>query len=875
MRGMVLAVLITVAAAPGLAQDPSAGADPVAAEIVAEIARAESLVAAGQVDDALTVIFAANTLGLDEDAMDPLVRFLPNLAAARVYRLRFDWPETERYAAATLRALDTAEYAVHPLRLEAAARLGQALNRQGRLSEAAAILRPVVQAVDAAGGVTTPEAALVEFWLAATVTRLGEADWPELSRRVLSGQLHKGVVTGPEFLAFVYDYAELVHGRDGSTESLLRITQLMALMARDPDVVDLDRAVYLELHAMVLSDLGRKEEAAALMEEELAALSAARLGSMRYLAVGVRLAIVWFELGRIDEGIALLERLQAEALPDADPRRIGYIVTLKGMALDFMERDAEAQAAFREGYGIIRQVEPAHAQMALEAASMIRRDDPGFAAFAFAAELSDPSGIAPDGPAEAVLERFLSGLYAQNEVALIAPDERPEGADAVAWLRNRALHLALSGRGGPMQAELDALRSAGLAHDADQILLIEAIGRFWLGGKRPQDAPDLFAALDGLEARLPADQASLARALRVTALNFDGRAPEASEQLRHWIAARDMTRSPRTVWDVTAGMIATELAWLFLPREAAQQVMDDSLSEIAPLPGAVLARDYLNLVRLLNAMGDMESDRGLAELASLVQRVSAQVPEGHILRASSRFGLANALTAQDRHAEAQAMLAEAVEEYRRNPGHRADVLAFMQSIQAQSLAEMGQGNMSLNLARAAFAGLPPDARADYKMTIVVNLAWQLVDQGRRDEAADLAETALTDPNMLARLVPVARLDVLRNRAGLHREAGNLAQSEALLAEGEALLAQHPDIPPIYRAALQWEQGSTHWTSQRFALAFEAIVASNDTYAELRREIAARSASGRAMLRSEDAMRARTEAMMGWELVKTLRAGATP
>ncbi len=869
MRALVFALMLVCVSVPVAAQE----GDPLAARIVAQIAQADGLLAAGETDAALKVIFAANDLGLNENAMDPLVRFLPNLAAARAYRLRYDWAEAERYAAATLRALDGTDYALHPVRLEAAGRLGQALLRQGRASEAAAILRPVLAAVDAAGGVTTAEGALVEFWLGATVTRMGAPDWAEVGERVLRGRLHRVLVSLPEYVSFYYDLAELMRAQQGSDDALAEMTRQMAEMARDPSVLDLDRAAYLELHAQVLNDLGRNTEAAALMEAELANLVENRRGTQRYLAVGLRLALLWFELGRIDEGVAMLERMLEEALPDADPSALGFIMSVRGAALDHLGYAAEAQVAYREAYATLRQVLPAHAKQALETATAIRRDDPGFASFAFAAEVLDPTTVAPDGPVEAVLARFLSGLHTQNELVLMGPETLPEGADERAWVRNRVLHLALSGRRAAMLDDLALLRAAGGDAEpaqADQLLLYEAIGGFWLNGLRPQDAPALYAALDGLEMRLPPDQASLVRALRLAALNFDGRTPEAIARLRDWIEARDMARQPRTVWDIAAGMIATELGWLFLPRPLAAQVMADSLDELAALPGAVLARDYLQLVRLLNAGGDMETDRGLVELATLVQRVSAQVPEGHVLRASTRFGLANALSAQDRHAQAQALMAEAVEEYRTNPGHRRDVLAFMQSMQAQSLVRMGRSDLGLNLARAAYEALPADGRADYRMTIVMILAWELVNQGRQAEALALAEAELTDPALIAQLFPSTRFDLLRNRAGLYREAGDLAGSADLLAQAAALAADHPEIAPVFRAALYWDQGLTDLQAGRLAAAFRKIVASNDGYVQVRREVAQNSATGRAQMRAEDAMRARTEAMIGWELVKQLQ-----
>jgi len=91
-----------------------------------------------------------------------------------------------------------------------------------------------------------------------------------------------------------------------------------------------------------------------------------------------------------------------------------------------------------------------------------------------------------------------------------------------------------------------------------------------------------------------------------------------------------------------------------------------------------------------------------------------------------------------------------------------------------------------------------------------------------------------------------------------------------LAEAQALAAAHPDLPLHASGAVLWEQGVNHVYAGRHDAAFRAIVSANDRYTAARQDVARSSASGRAAMRSEDAMRARAEAQLGWNLLREMR-----
>jgi len=840
------------------------------------IAQADVILESGdrdRIDEALTLIYRANDITFTTDDLDIPTRYLPNLAAARAFRLKFDWPEVERYAAAVARAFDAPGLQDHPYRIEAAGRLGHALLRQDRGIDALAILRPVLAQIDAGGGADTREKALVEFWLAATLARLGEGEWSDLGLRTVNTDTDQSMISTAEFVSFLYDFLGLLRSTEGASDTLLGLSQTMANAARGETINAVDRAFYMDFHAKVLHDMDQTAEAADLMVAELTQLGDNYIGHRARNLLGIRLVVMWFNMGRVDEGLGLIETLVDEIEQSGSERweDIYYLKLLEGRALEYRGEVGPSQVAFRAAYAAVRKFDRASSGYALMVAEFIDRSDPGFADFAYAAELADPSALPPDGPPEDVAARFLAGNFALNERIFQLALET-EGQDRLEVEANRVLHHALAGPESALEERLAIARSLLPEDDAqmrDRLTFYEAFGAFWLGSRRPMDRPELFAALDGLEARLPPDQQSVVRALRFSTLNFEGRTVEARAALRDWIAKRDMARQPRSVWDIMAAMMATEIGYNFLDLETATSISQDSFAELSAFPELSLAKDYLDLVRLLNAARDMETDRGIVELAAIVQRISAEVPEGHILRASSRFGMANALWSRERLAEARDMMAQTVEEFRANPRYRPDILAFLQALQSQLLSQMGQYDLAMTLARAAYEALPTDARGDYRLTVVSRLVWEFYSSGRLDEAIAMSESELADPELMNSLLPAQQVDAYRTRAALLRYVGREEESRTLLDQAAEVVRTSTDMPPMPGIMLLWDIAVAHHGQGRLDEAFRNMTASNDGYFAERQKVASASASGQAAQKNEDLIRAQTEADIGWALYQEL------
>ncbi len=821
---------------------------------------------------AMQDIDLANALAIATPDLPLTITYLPNLAASRAYLVQQDWENVVVFASAVLRAFDDPQNATQPMRIEAAARLAHAMMRQGRAADAAAILAPVTDAIKALPRAS--ETDLARFWYAAALMQDVVPGWPEAAAKAYL-LLDSKEIRSNDKAAFLDDYLFWSRETDGDSDLILEIAEASAIASVAPGVHKLDRAVHMGRVADVLSEHGRFEEAMAMAEAELAHLGEGYAGQGPRNALGMRLIRLWFQNGEIDRGIAFCDTLLAEttALPSPNWVDQNLLHVLRGAAFNHLGRTAEAQEDYRRAYAAARQYERATSHQAQVLAASIDPNDPGYAGFEYAGELSDASGIRTDGPADTVLLRFLAGEYALTERVFANDTLTPDDANVDEIDRNKILHLALSGQAADAKQQIEDLlmyfdsMPDPARYDAarDELLLFATLSSFWWQGDGVQDEPAFFADLARLAGSLPPDRASFIRAMRITALNNDGRIPEAQEALQDWRAAHDPARTTFTPWDVAAAMVAVEMAYSLFDAELAHEITEMAALWMENLPPMGLARDYFALVRLLNAPMDLETDRGLLQLGAIVQRLSAQVPQGHILRASSRFGLANALAARGQFPQARDMMAAAASELRLNPNYRPDVMAFLQSLQAQILSQMGKRDLAMNMARAAYDGLTPHARGDYRVNIVTVLTWEMVANGRYAQAAALAEAELSDPTFTAQLLPDLQVACLRTRAWLQETVGETSRARDLLNQADTLAAASTKVTMGQRIALMWDRGIYASNAGHFEPALRSIAAANDTYFSERAKVAAASTSGHAVALGQDLERVLFEASVAWAL----------
>ena len=849
---------------------------PAGQELRALIAQAETALAPGTPDAgtaAFVLIDKANDLALATPDLSVPLGYMPNLLAARAYRLQFDWPNMEGFAAPVVRVMDAPQYITHPMRLEAAARLGQAMIMQGRGTDAASILGPVIAATEDAAPSDALD--LARFWYGEAMLISTDPGWTTAAARAFG--LHTSPLIGPiERAMFLDDYLSELIDSDAPTDLQDDVGSALYDAARAVGVHPVDRALFMNRVASVMTAAGETSIAIAVVKAELDQLGAGYSGHYARTALASQLVRLMFMTGDVEEGIALADTIlvEVQARDTVNWPDVSLFHTMRAAAFAYLERTPEAQDAYRRAYVAVRQYERASSAQAQNMAAQIDVDDPGFAGFEYAGELIGAGGIRPDGPADEVMLRFLAGEYAINEQVLTRIDWTGQQIDMTRADRNRALHLALSGQARAAKADLDtqiAALAPAQVTERDELTLFQVVSTFWWQGRGPRGEPALFAALQRLTANLPPDRALFVRAAIASAFAADGRYPEAQAALRAWRLAADARDAApvHTPWDVAAGMMAVELAYSVLDRDSADAMAKQASAWMQGQPTMGLARDYFDLVRLLNGQGDMETDRGLLDLGAIVQRLSAQVPEGHILRVTSRFGLAKALWARDRLPQARDMMAATTDALRENPDFRPDFMAFFQSVQAQILSQMGNDDLALNMARAAYAALTPQSRGDLRVGIVVTLSNQLVAMGRYGEAATMAEAQLDDAALMADLVPDLRIEILRARARLQDNIDAGEKAGALLTQAEQIAASASDVSAIQRMALIWDRGVHEDTAGRLEPAFRAYAGSNDQYFAERARIADASISGQASALDQDMKRVLIEVGAGWALSQSL------
>lgn len=814
----------------------------------------------------------ANELAIAHPDLPLTLAYLPNLAATRAYRLRYEWANMELFAAAVLRAFDGPTLTHHPMRIEAAARLGQAMVRQGRGGEAAIILAPVVALLD--GAPPSPEGDLARFWYGAALTKSRSPGWPEAGAQAFALR-DSPLISALELAPFVDDYLFFMREAGASGEVVAAIAEVSAQTATTPGLHPVDRAVFLARVVSVLAENDRTAEAISISEAELAQLGAGYAGSMARNTLGMQLVRLWFQTGQISRGLAFADILLDESVNQPVPNWVDthLLQVLRGAAFNHLGRNAEAQEAWRRGYAAVRQYERATSDQARLLAAQIDVNEPGFATFEYAGELADAGDIRTDGPVDDVLLRFLQGKYALSEQAFQIDPLTADTGDLDAVDRNHALHLALSGAGAQARQAIDDHLayidgwpdSPQKAAARDEMGLFAALDAFWWQGQSLVDRPDLFDDLARFATRMPPDRASFSRALRVAALNNDGRAPQMITALQEWWQAIDPNRTDHSPWDMAAAMVAVEMAYSLADTEFARKITQTAQGWARDLPPLSLTQDYLALVRLMNAPNDLETDQGLLDLGAIIQRLSAQVPRGHILRVSSRFGLAKALQLRDQLPEARSMLAAVAEALRENPDHRPDVMAFLQAYEAQVLGQMGNHDMALNLARAAFDAMTPRTRKDYRIGIVTTLAWELVHANRHMDAATLVEAQFGAPDFMDDLQPDGQVDTLRTRSTLQDMIHNTQAATALLDRAEAIIDANPGVSAGQRLSLNWDRGVQLRNAGQYEPALRYLAAANDAYFAGRARIAAASASGQAAALGQDIERVLGELTVAWWL----------
>ncbi|RVT87089.1 hypothetical protein DXV76_03100 [Rhodobacteraceae bacterium CCMM004] len=861
-------------AAPVLAQGSWGTAIDGPARVTDLVAQGAAALSEGRMDEALRLFDAANDLTYEIEDLPALVLHMPNLAQARYYTMVENWTNAGTFASSVATALDTPEHEHHPYRTEALALQGIAAYRLGRLNEADLTLRSALPAARAAGmdGV----AAETLHHLALTATDLSAPDAAALREETVNSWTPDSPIPAPEVL-YVF-YRDLKAERAGGADpaDLLPVAEEFLRLVDGVDGIDpMSRSTYRGVVGLLMSEAGNWETARPIFEERHAFLTEAEAfdfdyyWNVQYLSYAMAMGEEYqAAIDFVSEMVPHQERHLGAPLMDATLRAdIGLFHNLAG-------DEAAAQAAFREAYGIMRSVHEADDRSVLRLREFIDPEDPGYAGFAYAHEVSGDGAadlaLTPDGAA--VLASFFSGRYVTLRSALATAES---GEDAV-YLANLALYHALTGAQDDARAAARRAREAAraapegvLSPDAPVLDIAEVIALIWGNnrGAAEADAPlaALLARAESLEPGMRATVHALAAYRRWGLSDNAG----LRDQLTLWQAAAGPPRDD--IWDIFAASALYEAVFSAADAETVAALRDRLDAALAQRPDLTLMHDYVELSRLLNSENAIAGDEGLAALVTLTARVAAQVPSDHSVVTGAYWGLAVAYQWRNRADEALQWMRRATDSLRRNRYHDPEVLAYLTSEQARLLLSMNEVNRAAHLAKQAYDMVDftgeLGANTPSVLEVYANAIWWR--SGSAERAAEILEAHLEDPTYFDRLPEFWKVRQLQQYASALKE---FAGYEEVVSVLERALAAIPDDDVIDwrnpRSVILWTRAIAAHHDARPGEAFAAMTRANDIYYDWVSEMLREGASGD-ITAAAAADRAEWEAAIGWNYASAL------
>ena len=300
--------------------------------------------------------------------------------------------------------------------------------------------------------------------------------------------------------------------------------------------------------------------------------------------------------------------------------------------------------------------------------------------------------------------------------------------------------------------------------------------------------------------------------------------------------------------------------------------VDDTLAALDSLPSLSLSRDYLRLVRVLNANDGYLREDTMIELGTLVGSIGQGVPETHPMISATQFALANAYEWREDYDQALYWLRKTTETMRASRYSRSDVIAFLLSRQSAALRILGRTDEALALATDSLALIDPETvRRDLIGVFYTNYALALTARSDNYQAAiEALDIVLENPKVRARIEPFDLVSLLRTKAEMLTETAELDEVLATFDEALAVIEQDASVVDwrLEAALIEWNRAIANYRNSRQEAAFRDMVASNDRYSEWLNSLPAVS-GGEAISPDIQRMRVIWEAAIGWSYAETL------
>ncbi|MGY3439412.1 MULTISPECIES: hypothetical protein [unclassified Marinovum] len=870
--------------APGLptpsAEDsPPAPGLPTPSEIIEAVDTALRLLRAGDTAGANDALTQANDTTFDAE-YPPLAKHYPNLGQAIYAYETGDWREVLRYAASVATALSADGFADHPYRVHASVLHGAALANLERDSEAEVLLR---RAVNEARAIPAMKHAygLGLYHLTLLASNLNRADYPALSDEFLTQWSSDWPVGRAAALILLYRDIDSDHKTDKNLgRAIRRARNLVLAVESDASLPPRRLAGFRGYLGLLLAQNGDYDTARDYLEQEYAfyrangVVDADLHTNIIYLAQVIRYGDTVAEAYQF-----LDDEVQLARQNGTPPYYIARFLSDQADMAEVIADTDEAQRLLRDAYATVRSVERANHWLAERLRARIALDHPGMAGFAFAPELGafDAVDFALTPGGEDTLRLFLEGNY-QALDAVLTNLEQAGGSDAVTLMINRALYHALVGAHDESIATLHQARrtarttlGGAIAPNAAIFDLIEATAKIWGTGHNPDSAQGAFDRLRPRSASLGREERSLYHALLAFYHFRKDSYPPMRRELNTWYADYD-PRDATGIWDIFAATVVMEMFFGQMDEAVNLALFNDTFQAMARFENLSLARDYLRLVKVINARNGLMNDEALVELGTLTASIGAAVPRGHSLAFSTQFGLASAYQTRENYEESLKWLRLCVVSMRATPYHRLDEIAFMLSRQAAMQSWLGRNEEALSLAQEAYGLIDPakdrpDMIGEVHQTLA-NALWRRT--GRPELAVDFIDGVLANPQVFSRFKPDDRMSLLNLKAQAQANFAALPDVLATLDRAEAELQTVTEDRRNEVSSIWWNRANAYYWNDAPAEGYAAMIKSNDLYLEWIGAIRAEG-GGQGVLQTAYRARAEWEAAIGWDYAQRLPA----
>lgn len=881
---ILAAVLLCFCAMLAQAQEPAdappAEGLPRPSEVLAEVDAALAVLKSGDADRAYARLDAINGITYAND-YPPRSKHYPNLGLAYYYLAREDWEDVLFFATSVATGLTADGFADHDIRLRASILQGAALHGRDRNHEAELVLRNAVAAARTRPQLG-PEYGLALNALARVATFLGLPDESDLRAAVLNGYETRWLVPLEDLVQLnFYDIEDRQDKGEPLPRLLPRAERLVRLSETVPEVEPAQAVFYKGFYANLLALDGQYEAALPLLQEQRDFyLDGDYTGRDVWACVRRLGAVISFAIGPEEAYAHFRSELDYARQKGADIFNLALYQRELGHLAGRLDDPDLAQTHFRDAYAEARRDYRVNSELVQHLRGYIEVDHPGMTGFAFAPELGALEAVEFDLSQDGadVLRLFFEGNYIALGALLERYAEEGQG-ESVTYLINSALyHAMISDHDEALSALETARRTARRTTNskvpANALIfdIVEALARVWGTGHEPESAAGVLARM---RARLP----SMTESERSLYYALDGfrhyrlsNYAEMRNVLAAWFDQYKPGRLER-VWDIYVANMVLEMSIGHMEDDLNARLIEDLLAALDAYPALSLSRDYLRLVRILNAVDGYLQDETMVELGTLVKSIGEGVPETHPLISATQFALANAYEWREEYEQALYWLRETTRTMRASRYARQDVIAFLLSKQSVALRLLGRTDEAHALATDSMAMIDPETvRRDLIGAFYQNYAQALVERSDYHRAAvEALDTVLRNPKVVRRLEAFDRVALLRTKADNLTEYAELDEVLATLDEAQAVIAADDSVLDwrLDSAAIAWSRAIANYRNGALGAGFSDMVESNDAYTDWLTSIPA-GASGQSEI-SPDVMRVRVvwEAAIGWSYAESL------